>query len=305
MLNNLKSVLVTGASGGVGQVTVARLDKLGWRVFAGVRSLEAGERLARGRRNIVPIELDISTGTSIASAQERITHALHGHGLDALVNNAGLSVDGPLELIPVDRLREQFEVNVVGQLAVVQAFLPLLRLARGRIVNIGGAAGRVTLPMLGALSASKAALDAASDGLRMELKYQGVAVSYVEPGALSTELFVKSARRVEVEGFAGTRREQSRYDTAIAKAGEAMAKQKATPAEDAAVVISKALTARRPKARYVVGREARYVLPVVRRMPVRLRDRAVLGSLGLTKRCFVSADSPASIDEQVRQPENS
>jgi short-subunit dehydrogenase len=170
---------------------------------------------------------------------------------------------------------------VIGQLAVAQAFLPLLRQAGGRVINIGGAAGSVALPLMGALGASKAALDSASDALRMELRLQGVAVSYIEPGALTTELFVKSAEVVKREGFAGGAREFALYQPAILRMEEAMAKQKPTPVVQAVETVVAALTARKPKARYRVGREARYVLPLLRLVPVGLRDRMILSSLGL------------------------
>jgi NAD(P)-dependent dehydrogenase (short-subunit alcohol dehydrogenase family) len=274
-----KTVLITGASGGVGRQTVTLLVERGWRVFAGVRSRSTAAALDGA--NVVPVDLDITDEDSIAAARDRVSVEVGEAGLFALVNNAGLSVDGPLELVPAHRLRQQFEVNVIGQLAVAQAFLPLLRQAGGRVINIGGAAGSVALPLMGALGASKAALDSASDALRMELRLQGVAVSYIEPGALTTELFVKSAEVVKREGFAGGAREFALYQPAILRMEEAMAKQKPTPVVQAAETIVAALTARKPKARYRVGREARYVLPLLRLVPVGLRDRMILSSLGL------------------------
>ena len=300
MAHSPKSVLVTGASGGVGQAIVAKLDRLGWRVFAGVRSPAAGEQLAHDHPNVVPVELDVCDEASIVSARDAITAVLGDSGLNALVNNAGLSVDGPLELIPVVRLRQQFEVNVIGQIALAQAFLPLLRQGNGRIVNVGGAAGRMALPMRGALSASKAALDVASDALRMELKYQNVAVCYVEPGALNTDLFAKSARIVERDGFAGSVRQRARYERAIARSAQAMAAQKPTPVDHAATVICTALTARRPRARYPVGRDARVVLPLLRKLPVRMRDRLVMSSLGLTKDAFATPAIGTSGESSLR-----
>jgi NAD(P)-dependent dehydrogenase (short-subunit alcohol dehydrogenase family) len=274
-----KTVLITGASGGVGRQTVALLAERGWRVFAGVRSRSAAAALDGA--NVVPVVLDVTDEDSITAARDLVSAEVGNAGLFALVNNAGLSVDGPLELVPAHRLRQQFEVNVIGQLAVAQAFLPLLRRACGRVINIGGAAGSVAFPLMGALGASKAALDSASDALRMELRPQGVAVSYIEPGALATELFVKSADVVKREGFAGGAREFALYQPAIQRMGEAMAKQKPTPVVHAAETIVAAVSARKPKPRYRVGREARYVLPVLRLLPVGLRDRLILGSLGL------------------------
>ena len=172
----MKSVLVTGASGGVGCASVRRLSMAGWEVFAAVRSLELAPELAA-----LAVEMDITDQDSLARACETIAVRVGVGGLQGLVNNAGLSADGPLEIVPVEALRRQFEVNVIGQVGVTQAFLPLLRQGGGRVINIGGAAGRVALPMYGALSASKAALDSLSEALRMELKHQGEHVSYINP----------------------------------------------------------------------------------------------------------------------------
>ncbi|MBV9213684.1 MAG: SDR family NAD(P)-dependent oxidoreductase [Actinobacteria bacterium] len=175
----MRTAVVTGASGGVGSALVERLEHDGWRVFAAAR---------RRPERDDQLELDLAHPKSIGAARATVASALGGSTLSALVNLAGISVNGPLELVPADALRRQLEINVIGQLAVIQSFLPLLR-GDGRIVNMGGAAGRLPLPMYGALSASKAALDAMSAALRMELKHQGVTVSYIEPGALRTRFF--------------------------------------------------------------------------------------------------------------------
>jgi NAD(P)-dependent dehydrogenase (short-subunit alcohol dehydrogenase family) len=281
-----KSVLVTGASGGIGSAVVRELDDRGWHVFAGVRSVRAGEALARGRKSVVPVQLDICDEASVAAAAQELARRLGGAGLFGLVNNAGLSVDGPLELIPIRALREQFEVNVVGQIAVTQALLPLLRLARGRVVNVGGAAGRMTLPMFGALSASKAALDSLSNALRMELKHLGVDVSYVEPGGLQTRFFEKSAEAAVRNGFAGTPETQQIYAKAIEASKKALAASKAEPVDAAVRAVVTALTARRPAARYVVGHQAKMGLLVLPKMPARVRDRVLMAGLGLGPEVF-------------------
>src|SRR5712691_1484475 len=127
----MKTAFVTGASGGVGRVTVRRLEELGWRVFSGVHSLDAAHGLG------IPVELDVTDADSIARAREAIAARVGQDALQGLVNNAGLSVDGPLQLVSVDALRQQFDVNVIGQIAVTQALLPLLRAGRGRVVNVG------------------------------------------------------------------------------------------------------------------------------------------------------------------------
>jgi NAD(P)-dependent dehydrogenase (short-subunit alcohol dehydrogenase family) len=287
------TVLITGASGGVGSATVRRLDELGWRVFAGVRSLEAGQELARQCRGVTPVELDICDEESITCARDEIVRQLAGQGLGGLVNNAGVVVQGPLELVPVRALRRQFEVNVVGQIAVTQAFLPLLRAGGGRVVNIGGAAGRVSLPMLGPISASKAALESLTDALRMELKHQGVHVSIVTPGLLQTRLHDKSDEASRRDGYAGGPECRRIYAEAMEASGRALAGSKESPVEVAVATIVEALTVDRPATRYVVGRDAKQLM-MLRRLPDRVRDRLLMRNRGLRRQAFHSAAAESS-----------
>jgi NAD(P)-dependent dehydrogenase (short-subunit alcohol dehydrogenase family) len=281
-----KAVLVTGASGGIGSVAVKRLDELGWRVFAAVRSDDAAERVAALGRGVVPVRIDICDGDSIRDAQRVIDGYLGGSGLEGLVNNAGASVDGPVELLSLEALRRQFDLNVIGQIAVTQAFLPGLRASRGRIVMMGGAAGRLALPMYGALSASKGALDSLTDVLRMELRHQGVRVSYVEPGAIRTDFFKVSAEAAESDLREAGSEAGRIYGRAIETAAAGLAQSPSSPPEHAARAIVKALTDRRPAARYIVGRQARLGLHLLRHMPVGVRDRVLLSSLGLKRDSF-------------------
>ncbi|WP_433250372.1 SDR family NAD(P)-dependent oxidoreductase [Streptosporangium sp. CA-135522] len=137
-----KSVLITGASGGIGRETVQRLSGLGWQVFAGMRFPQAGRTLFHGLDGVVPVELDVSREASLHQAHEQVAHHLAEHGLDGLINNAGLGVDGPVELVPTAASRRQFKVNVIGKIAITQVFLPLIRAAQGCVINIGGAAVR-------------------------------------------------------------------------------------------------------------------------------------------------------------------
>lgn len=285
MANTIKSVLVTGATGGIGSATVARLAELGWLVYAGVRE-DRGE--PPHRQNITRLQLDICDPVSIMRARSALEAQGDGRGLDALVNNAGISVNGPLELVPIDSLRRQLEVNVVGQVAVTQAMLPLLRAAHGRIVNIGGAAGRMTLPLLGALSASKAALDSLSDALRMELRHQGVRVCYIEPGAIRTSFFEHAAELSQRDGHAGTHDTQAIYASAIAATTKALADGHTDPPEAVVRAVVKALTARQPAPRYVVGREARLGLMLLPRLPRGMQDRILLSSVGISRDTFVT-----------------
>jgi NAD(P)-dependent dehydrogenase (short-subunit alcohol dehydrogenase family) len=165
-----RTVFVTGASTGIGRATALELARRGWAVLAGLR------RPAELGPGITPVELDVTSPAQVA--------ALRGRPLDALVNNAGIAVTGPLEYLPLEELREQLEVNTVGQLAVIQACLPALRAARGRIVNVSSVSGRIAFPTYGPYAASKFALEALSDSLRRELRGSGVDVVVVQPGGV-------------------------------------------------------------------------------------------------------------------------
>lgn len=272
---------MTGASGGVGRASVRRLTQAGWNVFAGMRSVESPLELPA-----LAIELDITDQDSLARARETIATRVGIGGLQGLVNNAGLSVDGPLEIVTIDGLRRQFEVNVIGQIAATQAFLPLLRAGRGRVINIGGAAGRVALPMYGGLSASKAAFDSLSEALRMELKHQGVHVSYIEPGGLDTQFFHTAAESQRRDGYTGSTEVKNIYAKALEAAASALADSPKSPVDHAARAIERALTARRPSSRYRVGRDARFLLPILRRLPAGARDRLMMTNLGISHDTF-------------------
>ncbi|MEV6258841.1 SDR family NAD(P)-dependent oxidoreductase [Nocardia sp. NPDC051929] len=280
MSTEMKNVLVTGASGGIGTAIVTRLAELGFTVYAGVRNPDG--RLS-GRHGIQQIELDICDPESIAAARDEISARINGGPLYGLVNNAGISVNGPLELVPIAALRHQMEVNVIGHVAVTQAMLPMLRPANGRIVNIGGAAGRMTLPMYGAMSASKAALDSISSALRMELKYQGVSVSYIEPGAIATGFFATAEKN---SAYAGSPEAKAIYTRAIAATGEALAKGKADPPAAVVRAVIKALVSRKPAARYVVGAQAKGALLFFRYVSDATKDRIVMSTLGLGRKQF-------------------
>ena len=189
----INGVVITGASTGIGAACALHLDALGLRVFAGIRNAADGEALhAQASSRLVPVHIDVTDSASIAAAVDTIQSLVGDAGLGGLVNNAGIAVGGPLEMLPLDELRRQFEVNVIGQLAVTQAFLPLLRKARGRIVNIGSIAGRVPLPLIGPYSMSKFALNAMTKSLRLEVDAWGIKVAIVEPGAIATPIWKKS-----------------------------------------------------------------------------------------------------------------
>jgi NAD(P)-dependent dehydrogenase (short-subunit alcohol dehydrogenase family) len=274
-----KNVLVTGANGGVGSALTDALADAGWRVFAAVRSQEAADALER-RDGVAAIYLDVTDDDSIRLAAETVAADVGDAGLGGLVNNAGTIVQGPLELVPVPALRRQFEVNVIGQLAVTQAFLPLLRRGHGTIVNMGAATGRVTVPMLGPISASKTALESLTDALRMELKHQGIGVTIIEPGAMETPIFEKATASGAADGYAGTPETQRIYAKALEAARAMMANQKTSPVDGVVRTIVKALSSENPDPRYVVGRDAGQLV-MLRRFPQGLRDRLLMNTVGL------------------------
>lgn len=249
--------------------------------------------------SVVPVAFDLCDQESINESAEEIKTELSEGGLDGLVNAAGVVVQGPLELVPLEALRRQFEVNLIGQVAVIQAFLPLLRQARGRVINVSGAAARVALPMLGPISASKAALESISDALRMELRHQGVDVAVITPGLLRTELHKKSEQAARRDGYAGGPERFAIYADAIAASDDALARSKEASVEIGASAIVKALTAPRPSTRYLVGRDARQ-LALVERFPDRLRDRLLMANRGLKAELFApAAGSPASSSKRL------
>jgi NAD(P)-dependent dehydrogenase (short-subunit alcohol dehydrogenase family) len=270
------TVLVTGASSGIGEATALHLKELGFDAVAAVRKAEDAERLAgRGLRTL---KLDVTDADSIAAARDEL-----GDGpLAGLVNNAGVAVAAPLEYLPLDQLRHQLEVNLIGQLAVTQRFLPALRAARGRIVNVSSIGGRVALPLVGAYHASKFALEAISDTLRRELLSQGVDVIVIEPGGVKTpiwrkgdELATELAADLPPEG----QRLYGDLIAAIRKQTAKIATETGIEPRVVAETIGNALTTSRPRARYLVGRDAKMRAPVAALLPDRLMDRIMARTL--------------------------
>jgi NAD(P)-dependent dehydrogenase (short-subunit alcohol dehydrogenase family) len=212
--------------------------------------------------------LDVTDGEQVAAAAEGVER------LDGLVNNAGIAIAMPLEFVPLDELRHQLEVNLVGQIAVTQALLPALREARGRIVFVGSIAGRSALPFLGPYAASKHALEAVADSLRVELQPWGIGVSIVEPGTIRTPIWARGAAKADELLAAGESRVEELYGGRIAAMRRVAAKRGAAgaPPEAVAKVIEEALTADRPRTRSLVGRDAR-IRATIERLPSRARDR--------------------------------
>jgi len=281
-----KSVVITGASTGIGAACALHMDRLGWRVFAGVRRQGDAEALrAQGSVRLTPISLDVTDTVSISTAASAVAGAVGAAGLSGLVNNAGIVVPGPLEFLPLPDLRRQLEINVVGQVAVTQGFLPLIRAGRGRIVNMGSIAGRMATPFTGAYGASKFALEALTDALRLELQPWGISVSIIEPGSVATPIWEKSAKNAEAMFGAVPPETFVLYAEAIeaVKKAAAHAAKNAVSPVDVARAVEHALTASRPRTRYVVGREAKIRAAMALLVPDRVRDNMVAKAMRLPK----------------------
>ncbi len=256
-----RSVLVTGASSGIGAACAGRLARGGWKVFAGVRAEGAAPD---GTTELI---LDVTDADAIARAREAV-----GERLDGLVDNAGIAVASPLEYLPLDELRRQLEVNVIGQLAVTQAVLPAVRAARGRIVLIGSIAGTSALPFLGPYAISKFGLEALADALRVELEPDGIHVSIVRPGTIATPIWTKP--QPTADGLPPEAIERYGKRLEAMRAAAAARAKKAAPVDSVAAAIEHALTDDHPKTRYLVGRDA-HLRAAVERLPDRMRDRVV------------------------------
>jgi NAD(P)-dependent dehydrogenase (short-subunit alcohol dehydrogenase family) len=276
--------VVTGASTGIGEATARHLAGLGFNVFAGVRKDEDAERVRGGR--IEPLKLDVTDQASVDAAAAQVSEAAGNTGLAALVNNAGIAVAGPLEFIKIDDFERQMDVNVTGMLRATQAFMPLIRQARGRIVNISSIGGRVAVPLVGPYAASKFAVEGLSDALRRELRPWGIQVALIEPGAVATPIWDKSIDNSQQMMDQAPPEMSERYGEvveAITKASQKNATE-GVPPQEVADAVAHAITADKPKTRYLVGRDAKIRGSVAKVVPDRLMDAAIGRALGQRKR---------------------
>jgi NAD(P)-dependent dehydrogenase (short-subunit alcohol dehydrogenase family) len=267
----MPSVLVTGAARGIGKSIVEHLAARGWDVIAGVRSeSDAAAVIALNPQRICSVILDVTDAGHIAALDESLPQRL-----DAIVNNAGIAVGGAMETVTSDEWRKQLEINVIGQLAVTRAVLPRLRKTRGRIVFISSVNGKLSMPMLGAYAASKFALEAAADAMRMELRPWHIPVIVVEPSQTDTDMWRTADTMVEETEAALTPEHRALYARHIAgmKKMIPVARKLAVPAEKVAAVVEEALTARKPRVRYVVGLGPRLQVALMTNLPTRARDQ--------------------------------
>jgi NAD(P)-dependent dehydrogenase (short-subunit alcohol dehydrogenase family) len=286
MATHVRTAVITGASTGIGRATALHLARHGWQVFAGVRKERDAESLRFESVALLrPLIIDVTDGASIERAAEEVRAVLAGQGLDGLVNNAGVGVAVPVEYVRLDVLRANFEVNVFGQIAVTQAFLPLVRAARGRVVNIGSVGDRLTMPFGGILCSSKSAFASLSDALRLEMHAFGVRVVLVEPASINTPAVEKTLGDME-RTIAGLPAEgPSRYGAMLrAFAERAHRREKAgTSPEVVARTVERALTDARPHARYLVGKDSTVLALLARFMPTRMLDAVRLRVFGLPR----------------------
>lgn len=267
----MPTVLVTGGARGIGQSITEHLARSGWDVIAGVRSEQDAEAVSR-EPCVTAVLLDVTS----AAAVEALADALPPR-LDAVVNNAGIVVAGPMESVTSEDWRKQLEVNVIGQLAVTRAVLPKLRESRGRVVFISSINGQLSFPLMGAYCASKFALEAAADALRMEVQPWGVSVVVVEPAQTATDMWHTAPEMVVETEEAMDPAQRDLYAKHIAgmKKRIPLSQKMAVPAEEVSAVVERALTAKRPRARYIVGLAPKVQVALMTRMPARLRDRVL------------------------------
>jgi NAD(P)-dependent dehydrogenase (short-subunit alcohol dehydrogenase family) len=273
----MTSYVVTGASTGIGEACAARLAARGATVFAGVRREADGERLrARIGPHLRPLLIDVTDATQVHAARDTVAARLGDEPLDGLVNNAGIAVGGPVEYLPVDAWREQFEVNLFGVVETTKSFLELLRRGPGRHVVVGSIGGRLASPLLAPYSASKHAVEALAESLRHELRDWGIWTSVVEPGAVATPIWDKGreqASRLEAELPPIAVDRYRRFIDIVRRGIEQQEKAGVDP-DKVAMVIERALVAPRPRARYLVGIDAHVQAAVARYLPDRVRDAA-------------------------------
>jgi NAD(P)-dependent dehydrogenase (short-subunit alcohol dehydrogenase family) len=270
------SVLVTGASSGIGRATALHLAAQGMRVFVACRRLADAEALALEvpSSRIVAVEMDVTRPETIALARAAVEGALGSGGLDGLINNAGVGFSAPMEIVSIARVRDAFEVNLFGQIEVIQAFLPLLRSGHGRIVNLGSVGAHITIPFGGVLCGTKAAFTSFNDALRLELYSSGIRVILIEPGSINTPAVEKTLGGVDDAIAAWPAAAAERYGGMFRSfTKSAMARESAgSPPDIVAQAIHHALTSDRPKARYPVGKDARLLVTLPRLLSTAMLD---------------------------------
>ena len=274
-------VVVTGTSSGIGRATAEQLAAEGFHVLAGVRRQEDADKIKR--KNIEPVIVDVTNINTLKALAERVEQDPLGRPLRAVVNNAGIAVNAPLEMVPLDEFRRQIEVSVIGQVAVIQALTPALLNRGGRVVNIGSLGGKVSMPGFGIYSAAKYAMEAINDSLRREMSSFGLKVIMITPGGVSTGLSeqgITTAERLAKLMTPDQHRRHDRLCDAVKAQAETWATDGIRP-EKVAAVVSRAIHVSKPRTRYTVGRDSALLTRLVRILPDKLLDRMLRSQMKL------------------------
>ena len=302
---NTNMAVVTGASSGIGLVTVQEFARRGFYVLAGVRKQADADRLAGD--NIEPVIVDITDEAQIAALAERATHDPQGRRLAALINNAGVALNAPVEAIPLAEWRSHFDVNFFGHVSLTQALLPaLVASGDGRLVNVSSIGGRVASPTYGAYAAAKFALEGFSDALRREVGRFGVKVIVIEPGTIATPMWGKGIAVMDELAARMSAEQRARYGDLVAAVHKQSAQQAGGGIEPlrVAAVIADAVAARRPRTRYLVGPDARLLAGISSLLGDRMFDRLIARQLGLTTHIAPATDSRPNASETVLAAED-
>jgi len=276
----MKSVLITGTSTGIGRATALHLDKLGYKVFAGVRKDEDAKALKReASENLVPLMIDMNDTDSMENAFKQVSAFAGSEGLAGLMNNAAIPMGGPLEFFNPDQLQKGLQANLLGHIRMIQLFLPLIRKKKGRIINIGSIGGIFPAPFTAPYSASKAAMHALTHALRRELLPEGIHVVLIIPGNIKTSIW----KKVQDGTKPASPAVEARYGSAL-ESMEKLTKKMGSqgiPPERVAKIVEKALTRKRPKPTYIVGTDAKLQSIAAAVLPNRWIDRLFLFALGI------------------------
>lgn len=278
---NQELVVVTGTSSGIGLATAKRLAEEGYHVLAGVRRQEDADKISQ--KNIEAVIVDLTKVDTLKALAQRVVDDPYHRPLRAVVNNAGIAINAPLEMVPLDELRRQIEVSVIGQVAVIQALTPALLASGGRVVNIGSLGGKISMPGFGIYSAAKFAMEAINDSLRREMASSGLKVIMITPGGVSTRMSEQGITTAERLAKLMTPEQHQRHDrlfAAVKAQAEAWANHGISP-EKVAAVISRAIQDRKPKTRYLVGRDSQLLTRLVRFLPDRVLDRMLRSQMNL------------------------
>ncbi len=292
-------VVISGASTGIGRAAAVMLAQRAGPGGSSSRGVLAGYRKDSDAESIrqeaaklgladrlVPIRLDVTSQADIDACKAKVGELTRAGGaLSALVNNAGFLVFGPVETLPLSEWRRQFDTNFFGAIALTQALLPFLLASKGRIVNISSIGGKVSQPLIGSYTASKFAMEAMTDSLRMELSRTGVKVVLIEPGAIKTPIWGKGLSEEDRAIAALPAETRARYEPMLRRLGVAAKKMAdgAIPAEKAAVQIVRAIDAGRPARRKLVGMDAHVLAALKWLLPTAWMDAFVITAFGLHK----------------------